>query len=43
MWWTILKTAFGEWSRHRTGRLGTSIVAHMAFNTVTIVALLVQR
>jgi hypothetical protein len=27
----------------RTGRLGPSIVAHMAFNTVTIVAIVVSR
>jgi len=28
---------------HRTGRLGTSIIAHMAFNAVSIIGLLVQR
>jgi membrane protease YdiL (CAAX protease family) len=27
----------------RTGRLGPSIVAHMAFNTVTIIAIVVTR
>ena len=27
----------------RTGRLGPSIVAHMAFNTATIIAIVVSR
>jgi membrane protease YdiL (CAAX protease family) len=27
----------------RTGRLGPSIVAHMTFNTVTIIAIVVAR
>ena len=38
--------AFGlvlGWLVYRTGRLGTSIVAHMAFNAVSIITLLVTR
>lgn len=39
-------TAFGlvlGYLVHRTGRLGTSIVTHMAFNSISVITLLVQR